>query len=75
MAFAAWEKKSVVNIIAYIVGACGAILYVGFFAYKVEAPPLDIIVTCSLALMVYSFYDDWREDRAKARANRDYERK
>lgn len=57
-----------VNIFAYIFGACGAILYVGFFAYKVEAPPLDIIVTCCLALMVYSFYDDIREERAKARA-------
>jgi hypothetical protein len=58
----------VVNIGANIFGALGAIVYVGFFAYKVGAPPLDIIVTCCLALMVYSFYDDIREERAKARA-------
>jgi hypothetical protein len=57
----------VVNIIANICGALGAIVFVGFFAYKVNQPPLTVIVVLCLALMVYSFYDDVRIDRAKAR--------
>ena len=56
-----------VNLIAYVIGAVGAIVYVGFFAYKVNEPPLIIIVTLCLALMVYSFYDDMRNDRAMAK--------
>jgi hypothetical protein len=58
----------VVNLIANTVGAVGAIVYVGFFAYKVDKLPLIIIVVCCLALMVYSFYHDMINDRAIARA-------
>jgi hypothetical protein len=57
----------VVNLLANIIGAAGAIIYVGFFAYKVDALPLIVIVTCCLALMVYSFYDDMRHDKETAR--------
>ena len=53
-----------INIFSCVIGAAGAIVYVGFFAYKVEAPPLIIIVAGCLSLMVYSFYDDLREERA-----------
>ena len=55
------------NLIANIIGALGAIVFVGFFAYKVEAPPLIVIVVISLGLMIYSFYDDLRHDRAVTR--------
>jgi hypothetical protein len=54
----------VVNLLASVLGAAGSIVYVGFFAYKVEAPPLIIIVAGCLSLMVYAFYDDMREERA-----------
>jgi len=56
----------VVNIIANIFGAIGAIVFVGYFAYKVDEPPLTIIVVLCLCLMVYSFYDDMRNDRTIA---------
>ncbi|QQO24173.1 hypothetical protein JJB98_32020 [Bradyrhizobium diazoefficiens] len=55
-----------VNLIANIVGALGAIGFVGFFAYRIDKLPLTIIVACCLALMVYSFYDDLRNDRTRA---------
>lgn len=57
-----------ISLIAYVIGAVGAIWYIGFFAYKVEALPLTVIVAVCLALMVYSFYDDARNDRAVAQA-------
>ena len=57
-----------VSLIAYIIGAIGSIWYVGFLAYKIEKLPLSIITVLGLALMVYSFYDDWRNDRALADA-------
>ncbi len=56
-----------VNIFAYIFGSTGAAVFVGYFAYKVNEPPLTVIVVVCLALMVYSFYDDVRNDAAKAR--------
>jgi hypothetical protein len=62
------------NLIANVIGALGAIAYVGFFAYKVGELPLTIIVTICLALMVYAFYDDTRRDRAVARARRENDR-
>lgn len=58
----------IVNLVANILGALGASVFVGFFAYTVGAPPLIIIVTFCLGLMIYSFYDDMRIDREKARA-------
>jgi hypothetical protein len=61
----------VVNILANIVGALGAIVFVGYFAYKVEEPPLTIIVVLCLCLMVYSFYDDVRNDRTIAQFHKD----
>ena len=60
-----------VNIVANIFGALGAIVFVGFFAYKVEEPPLTIIVVLCLALMLYSFYDDMRNDRTIAQFHKD----
>ena len=60
-----------VNIIANIFGALGAIVFVGFFAYKVAEPPLIVIVVLCLALMVYSFYDDMRNDRTIAQFHKD----
>ena len=57
-----------ISLIAYVIGAIGAIWYVGFFAYKVDKLPLSVITVCGLALMVYSFYDDARNDRAVAEA-------
>jgi hypothetical protein len=56
----------VVNIFANIFGALGAIVFVGYFAYAVDEPPLTIIVALCLCLMVYSFYDDMRNDRTIA---------
>jgi hypothetical protein len=60
----------VVGLIAYVIGAVGGIWYVGFLAYKIEKLPLIVITVIFLALMVYSFYDDWRNDRAVADARR-----
>ena len=60
-----------INLIANTIGALGAIVFVGFFAYKVEQPPLTIIVIVCLALMVYSFYDDMRNDRTIAKFHRE----
>jgi hypothetical protein len=60
----------VVGLIAYVIGAVGGIWYVGFLAYKIEKLPLIVITALCLALMVYSFYDDWRNDRAVADARR-----
>ena len=57
-----------ISLIAYIIGALGGIWYVGFFAYKVDKLPLSVIAVVCLALMVYSFYDDARNDRAVAQA-------
>ena len=63
------------NILTNMIGALGAITFVGYFAYKVNEPPLTVIVVISLCLMVYSFYDDTRRDRAVTHARRDNERK
>ena len=64
-----WGAQVIVNLIANIVGAGGAILFVGFFAYKVDKLPLIVIVTFGLALMVYSLYDDMRNERAARARN------
>jgi hypothetical protein len=63
--------EAVINIIANIFGALGAIVFVGFFAYKVNQLPLIIIVVVCLALMLYSFYDDMRNDRTIAQFHKD----
>ena len=65
----------VVNLIANIIGAVGAIVFVGFFAYKVGEPPLTVIVVLCLALMIYSFYDDLKTDREKARILNEHARR
>jgi hypothetical protein len=65
---AARGVNDVVNLIANVIGALGSIVFVGFLAYRIGAPPLGIIVVGTLALMVYSFYDDMRQDREKAAA-------
>ena len=57
-----------VSVITYIIGALGGIWYVGFLAYKIDKLPLSVITACCLALMAYSFYDDWKNDRAVADA-------
>ncbi|MBI1416221.1 MAG: hypothetical protein GC146_03275 [Limimaricola sp.] len=54
------------QLLANIVGAVGAIVYVGYFALSVGAPSLSIIVALSLAMMVYSFYDDMRTAASRA---------
>ncbi len=59
------------KIVANIIGALGAILFVGYFAYKVNELPLSIIVIFCLSLMVYSFFDDAKKDRAVALALRE----
>ena len=59
------------KVLASVIGAIGAITYVGYFAYSVNELPLTVIVTFSLLLMVYSFYTDLRQDRAVAQARRD----
>jgi len=65
----------VVNLVANIIGAVGAIVFVGFFAYKVGEPPLTVIVVLCLALMIYSFYDDLKTEREKARILNEHARK
>jgi len=59
------------RIAASVIGALGAIAFVGYLAYRIEELPLTIIVIVCLSLMVYSFYDDMRTDRAVARARRE----
>lgn len=54
------------QLLANIVGAASAIVYVGYFAWSIGSPALSIIVVLSLALMVYSFYDDMRGAAARA---------
>jgi hypothetical protein len=63
--------KAVVNIIANIFGALGAIIFVGFLAYKIDKLPLTVIVVLCLALMIYSFYDDMINDRTIAQFHKD----
>ena len=53
-----------VDLIANAIGALASIVFVGFLAYRIGAPPLGVIVVVTLCLMVYSFYDDMRKDRA-----------
>lgn len=55
------------NLISNIVGAIAAIIFVGYFAYKVNELPLTIIVIVGLALMVYALYEDMLDDRILAR--------
>lgn len=55
-----------INIFANIFGAIGAIVFVGFLAFKIDKLPLTVIVVFCLALMIYSFYDDMRNDRTIA---------
>lgn len=57
-----------INLIGNIIGAFGAILFVGFFAYKVHKTAMIVIVVVCLCLMLYALYDDMRNDRAIARA-------
>jgi uncharacterized membrane protein len=59
------------TIIGNIAGAALAIVFVGFFAIKVGAIPLLVIVLVFLAMMVYSLYDETRESQAKARKRND----
>lgn len=56
------------SLIATVIGAFCGMLYIGFFAYKVGAPPLIVITAICLGLMLYAFYDDIRRERASARA-------
>lgn len=58
-----------VNLITNTIGALCSIVFVGFLAYKIDKLPLSIIVVATLCLMVYSFYDDMRNDRAAARSD------
>ncbi len=62
------------NIITNIIGALGAITYVGFFAYKVDKLPLIVIVVFVLSLMLLSFYDDIRRDRTISRIRNENDR-
>jgi hypothetical protein len=59
------------KLVANLVGALGAIAYVGFFAYKVNEPPLTIIAVICLCLMICAFIEDLRRNRAVAEARRD----
>lgn len=61
------------KLLANIFGVLGAIAFVGYFAYRVGELPLTIIVIVCLGLMVYSFYDDMRRERAVERARREQE--
>jgi amino acid permease len=74
-AFTVREHIVLITILASILGAAGAIVYVGFFAIKVGAPPLIIIVIGCLLPMVYAFYDDIRQDREMARIRSEQKRK
>jgi hypothetical protein len=49
--------------ISVILGMSLATLFVGFLAYKINELPLTIIVVCSLALMAYSFFDEYLRGR------------
>ena len=64
-----------INIIANVFGALGAIVFVGFLAYKIDKLPLTVIVVFCLALMIYSFYDDLKTDREKARILNEHARR
>jgi hypothetical protein len=65
------ECKVIVNLLANIIGAVGAIVFVGFLAFKIDKLPLIVIVVFCLALMIYSFYDDMRNDRTIAQFHKD----
>lgn len=58
-----------VNLVALVIGAIPAIVFVGYFALKVGAPPLIIITFCCLALMVYAFYQESQEAGGGPRTN------
>ena len=52
-----------VNLIASLLGAGLAVLYVGFFAVSVGKPALLVIVVICLGLMFLAIYQDLREKR------------
>ena len=49
------------NLIANLLGAGLAVLFVGFFAISVGRPALLIIVGCCLAVMAVAIYQDVRD--------------
>ncbi len=53
----------IVNAIAGLIGALGALLYICFLAYKIDAAPLWVIVIGSMALMVFGVWQELREER------------
>ena len=59
------------SIIASIVGALSAIVYVGYFAYAVNELPLTVIVSLCLAMMLVALYRDLRKDQAATGARRE----
>jgi hypothetical protein len=52
----------VLSILANSFGAAGAIVFVGFFAYKIDKMALTVITVLSLALMLYSTYQEIKSD-------------
>jgi hypothetical protein len=56
-----------INLIAILLGASLAVLYVGYFAISIGKAPLLVIVVLCLGLMAYSTYEDlrdeWKSDR------------
>lgn len=69
------DANVLINIFACVIGAIGALLYIGYLAYKIGAPPLIIITICCMLPMIYAFYDDLRHDREVARMQSGHERK
>lgn len=49
------------TLIVSLLAASLSVLYVGFFAYSINAIPLTIITVFCLGLMLYSTYEDIRD--------------
>lgn len=51
-----------ITLLANVIGAVLAIVFVGYFAYSVNELPLTIIVVGCLALMIIALYKETRAD-------------
>jgi hypothetical protein len=50
-----------INLIAIVLGASLAVLFVGYLAISIDKIPLLVIVVLCLGLMAYSTYEDLRD--------------
>jgi hypothetical protein len=55
------RAHGMINLIAIVLGASLAVLFVGYLAISIDKIPLLVIVVLCLGLMAYSTYEDLRD--------------